>query len=186
MALTDTQASDDGSSLTIVNDTLDAWQCKLTVDQQVLQIITILVSVIGATAFVVMVGLVAAPFLMFSASQSTATVFGISYLHLVGMAVSHASLVATSSAVGMASVDTLAVTHGISDHLNQKEYNVIPAVWSHRYDQMPLSLRSQCECIKTVITNEHSVRVDKVVMRGQPMILLIIFSGGLIIMEQHT
>lgn len=169
-----------GSYLTIVNDTPDVWQCKLGLNAHAHKIQAIMIGVLGTIALASAIYILAVPLvgaLMTNTLTLVSVTSGSSFVHiytsassLVSMSTTSALAGVTATIVGLASGFTLALANGIRDELDKEGYNVILAKENYRYGKMPLSAWRQGECIKTMIVDEHTVRVKKVLMRP-------IFSG---------
>ncbi|KAJ0406552.1 hypothetical protein P43SY_004441 [Pythium insidiosum] len=89
------------------------------------------------------------------------------------MALFAGTLATGVNVVGNVSEYSSKVANGIADHFGDKGYRVIKAGEKSTWGKMTLSLWQQSHCIKPVIIDEHTVRMDSLYMRP-------IFSGSTI------
>jgi hypothetical protein len=159
-----------GSYLSIVNDTPDPWQCKIGPDQAALNIAGIAIAAVGAVATTIATAGAAAPVAASLVANGVVGVFGVSTTALATATAGAASVAGYASVVGGVSAFGLTVAKSLSDHLKNDGYETIAPGQSYRWGKMTLSLWQQGTCVKAVLANEKTVRVETLYLRP-------IFSG---------
>jgi hypothetical protein len=153
------------SYLSIVNNTKDPWQCKIGPDEAALKIAGIVISVIGSVATVIATGGAAAPLAASLTSNGVVGVFGVSTSALASVTAGAAAVGTYASVVSRASGFGFGVAKVLADQLNKDGYHAIAPGESLRSDMKTLSLWQQATCVKAVITNEKTVRLETLYMR---------------------
>jgi hypothetical protein len=159
-----------GSYLSIVNDTKDTWHCKIGPDEFAFKIFTLVVSLIGSMAALLVTAGAAAPAVA-AMGGGVVGVFGVSSTALATAAAGVATAGSYATLAGGASAFSLGVAKAMANKLKDDGFSVIEPGQSKRFGKMTLSLWQQGTCTKQTIVSESIVRVDTLYMRP-------IFSGA--------
>jgi hypothetical protein len=160
-----------GSYLSIVNDTKDPWQCKIGPDQAALKIAGIVISVVGGIATAIGTAGAAAPVAASLVANGVVGVFGVSTTALATATAGAAAAATYASVVGGVSGFGMTVAKAVTDRLGKDGYVMIAPGQNQRWGKMTLSLWQQGTCVKSVLVNEKTVRLETLYMRP-------IFSGA--------
>lgn len=148
-----------GSTLTLVNNTSDSWQCKIGPQTQIYNHVdTIIMKAIGVIS-----SLITTTVLVF-ASSGAITVSGVPASAMEDISpvtanATNATIIQNVSAFGVN------LANAISSELLKQNFVVIQPGTSHRSGWMSLSSWQQSQCIRVVIIDERKVRVDTLEMR---------------------
>lgn len=158
-----------GSYLTIVNNTQDAWLCKVGSDSNALRWSTVGAGVVAAAAGIIATAGMVAPLVAAMSGKGILTIFSVP---AAAMTASAATVTTPATVVGFSTGFGIAIAHGIAKTLDENGYDTINAGESKQYGKMTLSLWQQATCVRTTII-ETKVQVDTLLMRP-------IFSGSTI------
>ncbi|KAL7576831.1 hypothetical protein ACA910_013844 [Epithemia clementina (nom. ined.)] len=165
-----------GSYLSIVNDTLDTFQCNIGPDQAAIAIFGIVAAVVGAVAAIVATGGAAlggaAPAIAFTAAAATA---GTSTITVASVTAAAAIITAVGTTAGTAATAAgllQVIVDQSTKELQNSGYQTIPPGGSYKWGKMSLSLWQQGHCVRhRTVPAEMTFITDEVYLRP-------IFSGA--------
>jgi hypothetical protein len=160
-----------GAYLTIVNTTPDPWQCKIGPDEAALKIAGIIISIVGALASVIGGAAVIGGLAAWLTANGVVGVFGVSTSALAAVGGGAGAAAGYASVVGSVSGFGIGMAKVLGDKLSDDGYQRIAPGGKHRWGKMSLSLWQQGTCVKTVLVDEKTVRMETLYMRP-------IFSGA--------
>jgi hypothetical protein len=158
-----------GSYLTLVNDTNDAWQCKVGLDLALLGFISFMLPAIVGIALLIGVAGVTVPLLVALHPIGLITITGVSASMLVRR--NPPAALPSINNPPPTSVFALAVKASLDAAFTKKGYVYLSSKQHHRWGKMSLSLWQQGRCAHIQIVDIHTVHVEMLSMRP-------IFSGA--------
>lgn len=145
-----------GSSITIVNNTPDTWQCKISSDENTVSLVKLCLSAVQIISTVIGTGV---------GAGGAMTVSGVATNVLEDIAPVIAADATNATIIQKVSMFGVNFANAIHSSLSKQHFQDIRAGKTYQSGWMSFSSLRQAQCVRVVVLDEKNVRVETLTMK---------------------